>query len=390
MFKKAIDYINDSGKPAMSIDIPSGLNADNGRIMGTAVKANITCTFGFPKPGLFVLPGADLAGHLALIDIGIPDVIGSRFKREYELIEPADFIHLLGNEKSDTHKGRRGHLLVIAGSEGKTGAAALCALGALRAGAGLVTVGVPESLNPILEKKLTEAMTVPLPETKEKSLALSAKKDILSLMENKKALAIGPGLSTNPETVQLVCEILKEVKLPVILDADGLNAISMFPDALKCLDKNKILTPHPGEMSRLAGLSVEDIQKDRIETARYYARKWQCNLILKGAGTILADPDGVAGINPTGNPALASGGTGDVLTGMIAGFLARGIAPEKASRAGVYLHGMAADYLSRKAGQAGILASELSEAVPYIAKSLLSGDSSIYGKYSPCNLRSIL
>jgi NAD(P)H-hydrate epimerase len=164
----------------------------------------------------------------------------------------------------------------------------------------------------------------------------------------------------------------------------------MVTGAKKCLDKNIILTPHPGEMSRLIDLSVNDIQENRIETARCFAKEWQCNLILKGAGTVLAEPDGAAGINPTGNPALASGGTGDVLTGMIAGFLARGLAPVKASRAGIYLHGMAADYLSREAGQAGILASELADAVPYLVKSLLAGEASIYGKYSPCNLRSML
>lgn len=389
-FKNVIDDVNASGKRVMSIDIPSGLNADNGKVMGAAVKADITVTFGFPKPGLLVFPGADFAGHLALIDIGIPGTVSSRFETGHDLIEPHDFMQLLSNEKGDVHKGKRGHLLILAGSEGKTGAAALCAMGALRAGAGLVTVGIAESLNPVLEKKLTEAMTVALPETKEKSLALSAKEDILRLMDNKTAVAIGPGLSTNPETVNLVCEILKLLKLPVVLDADALNALSMVPDSLKYLDRSKILTPHPGEMSRLAGLSVKDIQTDRIETSRRFAKEWQCNLILKGAGTILADPDGMVSINPTGNPALASGGTGDVLTGMIAGFLARGLTPVKASRAGVYLHGMAADYLALKAGEAGILASEISEAVPYLVKSLLSGDSSIYGKYSPCNLRGIL
>ncbi|MFC1494418.1 NAD(P)H-hydrate dehydratase [Thermodesulfobacteriota bacterium] len=390
IFKRVIDDVNASGKPVMSIDIPSGLNADNGKVMGTAVKADITVTFGFAKPGLVVYPGADYTGHLALIDIGIPDAVSSRLKSEHELIGPDEFMHLLSNEKSDVHKGKRGHLLILAGSEGKTGAAALCAMGALRVGAGLVTVGVPESLNPILEKKLTEAMTVPLPETEEKSLALKAGEDILRLIDKKTVLAIGPGLSTNPETVNLVSKILKEVKVPVVLDADALNALSMVPDSLKYLDKNKVLTPHPGEMGRLTGLPVRDIQADRLETTRRYAKKWKCNLILKGAGTILSDPGGMVSINPTGNPALASGGSGDVLTGMIAGFLGRGLTPVKASQAGIYLHGMAADYLAVKAGEAGILASELSEAVPYLMKSLLAGEASIYGKYSPCNLGGIL
>ena len=390
IFKRVIDDVNASEKPVMSIDIPSGLNADNGRIMGAAVRADITVTFGFPKPGLVVLPGADYTGNLALIDIGIPGSVSSRFKAEHILIEPDEFTHLLSNEKSDVHKGSRGHLLVLAGSEGKTGAAALCAMGALRAGAGLVTVGVPESLNPILEKKLTEAMTVALPETDEKSLSLEAKEGILRLLDKKSALAIGPGLSTNPETVKLVSHILKEAKVPVVLDADALNALSMVPDSLKYLDKHKVLTPHPGEMGSLTGIPVKDIQADRLEVTRKYAKKWKCNLVLKGAGTILSDPDGMVSINPTGNPALASGGSGDVLTGMIAGFIARGLTPIKASQAGIHLHGMAADYLSLAAGEAGILASEIAEAVPIIVKSLLEGEESIYGKYSTCNLRSML
>jgi len=386
-FKKAIDYANASAKPIMAVDIPSGLNADNGQVMGTAIKADLTVTFGFPKPGMFVFPGADLVGRIALIDIGIPDVINHRLEAKYDLVEPDEFIGLLYDEKKDVHKGTRGHLLILAGSEGKTGAAALSAIGALRAGSGLVTIGVPKSLNNIFEQKLTEAMTVPLPETEDKSLAIEAKDDILRLLDNKTALAIGPGLSTNPETVNLVCEVLKESELPVVLDADALNALSMVPDSLNYLNENIILTPHPGEMGRLTGLSVEEIQSDRIEIARQYAKKWRCNLVLKGARTILSDPLGMIYINPTGNSALASGGSGDVLTGLISGFLARGLPAVKASLAGIYLHGLAADYLAQEAGEAGILASELSEVIPFLMKSLLMGNHPIDNGYTLNNLR---
>jgi ADP-dependent NAD(P)H-hydrate dehydratase / NAD(P)H-hydrate epimerase len=370
IYKKVIDAVNTSKKPVMSVDIPSGVNSDTGEIMGAAINASLTVTFGFAKPGHFVYPGAGLTGRLVTTDIGIPAMIASRLETTHRVIEPDYFKNDLSNDTREAHKGTRGHLFIIAGSTGKTGAAALAAMGALRAGAGLVTVGVPSSLNNIMECKLTEAMTVPLPETKDGTLSYNALDDILRLAIDKTAIALGPGLSTNPETVRLVCEIIKKCSIPMVIDADALNAISMNPAILDLLDQRKILTPHPGEMGRLTGLETKKIQADRLSVSRAFTLKRGCHLVLKGARTIVADPNGVLNINPTGNPALATGGTGDVLTGIISGFLARGLSEIKAATAGVYIHGLAADIYAEKNGESGMIASDLPDKIPGIMNSI--------------------
>jgi ADP-dependent NAD(P)H-hydrate dehydratase / NAD(P)H-hydrate epimerase len=357
----------------MSIDIPSGLNADTGSIMGAAVKADLTITFGFPKPGQLVYPGAEIVGRLVNIDIGIPGMISSRIKVSHRVIEPEEFKSDICMNKREVHKGSRGHLLILAGSTGKTGAATLTAIGALRAGAGLVTVGVPKSLNPVLECKLTEAMTVPLADTDEGTLSLKAEDEIYRLLSGKTALAIGPGLSTNRETVELVCKIIEKCKLPMVIDADALNALSMTPGSLRLLDEKKILTPHPGEMGRLVGKEAREIQADRLKISCEFAKKWNCNLVLKGARTVISDPAGTLYINPTGNPALATGGTGDVLTGIISGLLARGLTEKSAATAGVYLHGLAADYFTEQNGETGLIASELTDIIPFLMDSIIKG-----------------
>jgi NAD(P)H-hydrate epimerase len=235
-----------------------------------------------------------------------------------------------------------------------------------------VTLGIPKSLNHVLEHKLTEAMTYPLPETEESSLSLEAEKEIFKLMEGKTAVAIGPGLSTHPETSALVRKIVARCPLPMVIDADGLNALSSDPDALAKCRGRAVLTPHPGEMARLAGIRSSDVQADRIGTAEAFARMHGCCLVLKGARTVIAEPEGLIHINPTGNPALSSGGSGDVLTGLIGGFLARGWATARAAMAGVYLHGLAADRLSEEMGTSGVLAGELLEVIPELAFSLAS------------------
>ena len=369
-FGRVIEDINKSEKPVTAIDIPSGLNADTGQVMGAAVKAELTVTFGFPKLGQLLFPGADFVGRLVRIDIGIPEIVSDRVNSGYRIIEPDDFNGLIYEGKEDIHKGMRGHLLILAGSTGKTGAATLTALGALRSGAGLVTLGIPSSLNNILETKLTEAMTVPLPETEEGSLSLKARDKILTLLEGKTALAIGPGLSTNPETSALVRQVIAECELPVVIDADGLNALAAEGTSLEGLDDKKVLTPHPGEMGRLAGLKSGEVQLDRIGVAARFAEKYGCCLVLKGARTLLAEPGGVIYLNPTGNPSLSSGGSGDVLTGLIGGLLARGWPVSKAAIAGIYIHGLAADFLAEDMGKAGLLAGELLDVIPGLMDAL--------------------
>ncbi len=373
-YGQVIEGVNSSGKPVMSIDIPAGLNADTGQVMGAAIKADLTVTFGFPKVGQLVFPGAGLVGRLTRVDIGIPDNVANRVPTSCHMTEPEDLSPLFSHEKQDIHKGNRGHLLVLAGSTGKTGAATLTALGALRAGAGLVTLGVPKSLNPILENKLTEAMTVPLPETPEGSISLDAEEEINGLMEGKTALAIGPGLSTNAETAGIVKNLVSGCRLPLVIDADGLNALSGDLNALGNCNERTILTPHPGEMGRLTGLKSSAVQDDRIGTAIRFVKDYGCYLVLKGARTLIAEPHGEIHVNPTGNPALSSGGAGDVLTGLIGGFLSRGWSMAEAAIAGVYLHGLAADLLAEHMGQAGILAGELLNVLPGLMASILHNE----------------
>ncbi len=373
-YRKVIEEVNALSKPVMSIDIPSGLNADTGQIMGVAMKADLTVTFGFPKIGQLVFPGAEVVGRLTRVNIGIPESIGRQVPENARISEPDDFHLLFDAEGQDVHKGSRGHLLVLAGSTGKTGAATLTALGALRAGAGLVTLGVPKTLNSILETKLTEAMTVPLPETPEGSLSLKAEEKINMLMEGKTALALGPGLSTHPETATLVRNIVKTCRVPMVIDADGLNALPENLAVLADCKGETILTPHPGEMGRLTGQKISDIQNDRVGAARRFVEEHGCHLILKGARTLIAAPGGPIYVNPTGNPALSSGGSGDVLTGLVGGFLARRWPMKEAGIAAAYLHGLAADYLSEDMGQAGVLAGELLDVFPELMRALSLGE----------------
>lgn len=372
-YARVIEDINGSGKAVAAVDIPSGLNADTGCIMGVAVKAALTVTFAFEKIGQVVFPGAERVGHLACVDISIPKAASERVPGKLRMTEPNDFKPFLKGERLDTHKGCRGHLLLLAGSAGKTGAAALAAAAALRGGAGLVTLGIPEGLNPIMEVKLTEAMTVPLAQTKAGSLAFEAREAIEAIFPGKAALAIGPGLSTHPETVALVRHLVARSPLPMVIDADGLNALSGALDVLDRRGAETILTPHPGEMGRLAALSSAEVQGDRLGVATRFAREHGCWLVLKGARSLVSGPDGQVYVNPTGNPSLASGGSGDVLTGLIGGFLARGWPMERAGLAGCYLHGLAADHLARRMGSVGVLAGELPDVIPFLMEALAQG-----------------
>lgn len=372
-YRHVITEINGLGKPVTAIDIPSGLSADTGQIMGVAVRADLTVTFGFPKVGQLTFPGAGLVGRLVRVDIGIPRAVSEQIPETHRLTEPRDFRELLAPEPSDIHKGSRGHLLVLAGSVGKTGAATLTCLAALRAGAGLVTLGIPRSLNGIMEEKLTEAMTFPLPETTNGSISLKAEEEILRLLQGKSALALGPGLSTDEETASLIRRIVAAGPVPMVIDADGLNAISQDPGSLGHCRGRTVLTPHPGEMGMLTGFDTARIQADRIGITTDFSRRYGCILLLKGARTLIRGEDGPLYVNPTGNPSLASGGSGDVLTGLIGGFLARGRPPLEAAIAGAYLHGLAADLLAEKRGQVGILAGELLDFIPSVMTSLSGG-----------------
>lgn len=369
-FKKVIDFINASNKPVFAVDIPSGLNSDTGQPCGTCIRADATTTFAFAKTGHFLLPGADYTGKLKIVDIGIPPHIADNVRPLQYLLTPDSIRSVFQPRPLDTHKGHTGHLLVIAGSPGKTGAAAMTATSAMRSGAGLVTLGVPASLNPVLEVQVTEAMTEPLPEIRNGILGKASFYKIMDLLSDKKCLALGPGLGTAAETKMLVHRLIKESTKPIVIDADGLNSLVGCIEILKNLDTPIVLTPHPGEMARLMGTNAADVQKDRIHCARDFSKQYNAHVVLKGARTVIAHPDGRVFINPTGNPGMASGGMGDVLTGVIAGFVTQGHSPELAAHAGVYLHGATADALAKNRGPFGYLATDVMNSLPEMIKKL--------------------
>lgn len=363
-FKKVIEFINRRGKPVLAVDIPSGLNADTGQPCGVCIRAHTTATFGFAKIGHILFPGAVYTGDLEIVDIGIPPYIADSIGPRQYLLTKNYVADYLQPRTPDAHKGSTGHLLVIAGSPGKTGAAAMTAMSAMRSGAGLVTLGLPAGLNPVLEAQVLEVMTRPLPETVDGLLAEASVDQIRGLLSDKKCLAIGPGLGVTDETRSLVFELIRNCPVPVVIDADGLNCLAGHTAILKNRKNPVVLTPHPGEMARLMDTTVSQIQANRIDSARKFAERFNVVVVLKGACTIVAHPDGKAFMNPTGNPGMASGGMGDVLTGIIAGLITQGYPPGTGAEIGVYLHGASADELTGTCGPFGILASDVMHGIP--------------------------
>ncbi len=363
-FREVIEFLNSLNKPVFAVDIPSGLNSDTGQACGVCIRANTTATFAFAKIGQILFPGAKYTGDLEIVEIGIPPHIAEEVGPRQYLLTPGMISDYLKPRLQDAHKGNTGHLLLIAGSPGKTGAAAMTAMSAMRTGAGLVTLGIPRSLNPVLESRCLEAMTCPLSETIDGMLNESSFQAIIDLLSGKKCFAIGPGIGTSAETKNLVHRVIQESKAPIVIDADGLNLLAGHTQILQNLQAPVILTPHPGEMARLIKSTARAVQKDRINCARDFAEKFNVHLVLKGARTLIAHPDGKVFVNPTGNSGMASGGMGDVLTGIIAGLITQGYSPESAAHAGVYLHGAAADEMAEKRGPIGFLASDVMNAIP--------------------------
>ncbi len=372
-YRKIIDFINSLEKPVFAVDIPSGLNSDTGQPCGTCIRATATSTFAYAKTGHYIHPGAEYTGTLQVVDIGIPPHVAEEVAPKQYLLDVEQIKSGFRLRAADAHKGRTGHLLAVAGSPGKTGAAAMTAASAVRSGAGLVTLCVPAGVNAVLESQLMEAMTCPLPETAAGVLDESSFDRIMSLLADKRCLAVGPGLGQDPATKRLVLRLVGESPVPLVIDADGLNCLAGELEILKRCKAPVILTPHPGEMARLASATVKDIQADRIARAREFSCRHKVHLVLKGANTVIAHPDGSVYINTTGNSGMASGGMGDVLTGLIAGFVTQGFTPETACHAGVFLHGAAADTLSRQIGPVGFLASEVMDRVPAEMMQLIDG-----------------
>jgi NAD(P)H-hydrate epimerase len=370
---EAIELVNRAGRPVIAVDIPSGLLADDPEPPGPAVRATLTVTFALPKRCLLLYPAAGYAGGVRVVDIGIPAILRRDPALTVGLLEAADVAPAFPRRDPAAHKGTFGHVLVIAGAVGKTGAAALAALAAQRVGAGLVTLAVPQSLNDAMEIKLTEVMTEPVPETEARSIGREALDRLRHLAEGKSAVALGPGLSTHPSTQKLVHELLPALRLPIVLDADGINALAGQPELLARAGGPVILTPHPGELSRLLGVPREEILRRRIPLAQEVAGRFNVTLILKMARTIVASPAGDAVIVPTGNPGMATGGTGDVLTGLVAGLLAQGASPELAARAAAFVHGLAGDLAAERLTQEAMLAGDLLAEVPEAIRRVKAG-----------------
>ena len=368
IFAGAIRIINEVACPVVAVDIPSGINTDSGDPLGICVQADITVTFGQAKIGQVIHPGRECTGFLEVVDIGIPEKAVSEADIRLELLENK-VGKWLPVRVPTSHKGSFGHLLIVAGSIGKTGAALLCGSGGLRSGTGLVTLCIPYELNNIIESGLWEAMTVPLQSAAQGILSIEDYTVIRESLQGKQALVVGPGIGTAKETAELIEKLYCEVEAPLLVDADGLNILAAEPTLLNKAPGQRILTPHPGEMARLTGLTTSVILKNRLEVTKEFATKHNVHVVLKGADTLVCDPNGNMAINPTGNPGMAAGGMGDVLAGLIGGFLAQGLSPWKACCLGVYSHGLAGDRLAEQTS-AGYLASELADQIPFVLEDL--------------------
>lgn len=359
-FVRAIELINDAAGSVVAVDIPSGVEGETGQVRGAAVFADATVTFGGLKPGLVFHPGAEHAGHVEVADIGFPaDLVRS----DLWLVEAADVAPMLPSRPADSHKRASGVVLVVAGSRTMTGAAALTAGAAYRAGAGLVTLAVPQGILPVVEAAISEATFLPLPETGDGTVDEAAASLLLERLQDVQAMAMGPGLSTNRSTAELVRRLVAETPVPLVLDADGLNAFAGRGSLLSERRSEALITPHAGEFGRLTGLSSGEVLEDRVGHARKAAAECRCAVLLKGSRTVVAEPAGRVRVNPTGGPSLATGGTGDVLTGAAAALLARGLGPADAGVLAAYVHGVAGRMAASELGE-GAVASDVMVRLP--------------------------
>jgi len=362
-----VERIGAARSPVLALDVPSGLDANTGRALGVAVRATVTATFAAPKSGLVVTPGIDFAGRLEVVSIGTPLELLERTGWDGEVVEPVDVARLVPARPASGHKGTFGHVLVVGGSPGKTGAPLLAAEGALRSGAGLATIAARGPAAAALDAKVVEAMTDALPWD-----APGATQRVLELAASRDALVVGPGLGTDPDAAALVLAVVSAAARPVVLDADALTALASDPQRLATRTAPTVLTPHPGELARLLGTTAADVQSDRIGAARRAAKTTGAVVILKGARTVVARPSGEIDVNPTGGPILATGGTGDVLAGVVGSLLGQGLGAAEAARLGAYVHGLAGDIAAGDGLDRGVLAREVAAAIPRAIRRLVS------------------
>jgi len=378
-FADAIELINTSefarNIPVIAVDTPSGLDSNTGKILGTCIKATLTATLACAKPGQIMQGSSALTGKLLILDIGIPPEVIEKAQITTSMIT-ADIAASWAKKlvrNNDSHKGTNGHLLILAGSAGKTGAAILAAKGALRSGCGLVSMCVPYDLNSVFETSLVEVMTIPLP-TSSSLLNVSDISTIVSHAGDKQAIVLGPGLGSDVRTAELVLHLYHHLKQPVVIDADALNIIAQHRDQLPRPGGPRIFTPHPGEMGRLVNMKTEEVLENRLSTTQlchelYANQGSELTVILKGAGTLVVADNGHVMINTSGNPGMATGGMGDVLSGMIGALICQGLTGNAAAGLAVYLHGTAGDLLWELTGQ-GFTAGELAEKIPMSLKNL--------------------
>ena len=359
---RLIGIVNEAGKPVVSIDIPSGVSADTGAVGTDAVQASATITLGLPKPGHFLCPGAAAAGELLVDDIGIPSSLLQAEELQLSLLDAGTAASVLLPRPMDAYKGTCGRIFVVAGSRGMTGAAALSSAAVLRSGAGIATLAAAESLHDIMEAKLTEVMTRPLPEEEKGVLGMAALPELLELASGYDAVLIGPGLGRHPKTMELVREFAAKAEMPLIFDADAIYAWNGQGEKLQGCRQIPVLTPHIGEMAALLGISSSELRASLLETVRRAAREFRAVFVVKSECTLVVYPDGTAFMNSCGNSGMATAGCGDVLAGTIAGLM-RQCAPGLAPLAGVYLHSRAGDLAKEKLGN-GLIASDILASLP--------------------------
>lgn len=367
---RACELLNKSEKYILAVDVPTGVNADNGAVSENAVRADHTVTMALVKTGLLLYPGREYCGDIELADISMPVKLVEEYQSDKYRLTDEIVRELLPLRKANAHKGDAGRVVICAGSPGYTGAAALASDAAVKAGAGLVSLYTPLSSRDVLAIKLTEVMVHGLLERMPGILGGGAASDVASSAEAADVLAIGPGLGTSESTQEAVRTILQKITTPVVIDADALTALAGHTEILAAMQAQKVLTPHPGEMARLTGLEIAEIEADRINIAKKYAEQWQAIVVLKGAPTVISCPNGTVYVNSTGNSSLATGGSGDVLTGIIAGLAAQEISLQEAAICGVYLHGLAAELTGI---DIGLAAGELAALLPQAREQVLYG-----------------
>lgn len=370
---RAIEAINEARLPVVAVDVPSGLDADTGRVEGPCVRAQVTVTMGLPKLGLLVYPGAAYCGEVVVADLGLPRrVVLEAPSLLAEVATAAQVARLLPPRAPETHKGTYGRVLIVAGSARFPGAPKLAALGALRCGAGLVRLLVPASVFPAAAASALEFMPASLPD-EGGALDASAVGPVLEFAQDADVVAIGPGLTTADGVAHVVRSLVQSSDRPLVLDADALNVLRGQHALLRAARAPVVITPHPGELARLLGLSTAEVQRGRVEVARSTAQLTGAVTLLKGARTLVASPEGRLVVNPTGNPGMASGGMGDVLTGAVAAFVAQGLVPFDAAWVAAYLHGLTADLLAEELGDRGLLAHDVADRIPHAMQKVRAG-----------------